>query len=92
MSGIPIGGSLGMASGIGGGLPDLSIINEAHSLFIGKEQLREYLDGHFKKFTEHNYVIFSTKNRGSLHEFQVFFTQKLSKLNPESWLLNFVPN
>jgi hypothetical protein len=50
----------------------MSIIHEAHSLFIGKEQLRKYLDGHFKKFTEHNYVIFSTKNCGSLHEFQVF--------------------
>ncbi len=39
---------------------------------FGKEGWREYLDGHFKKFTEHNYIIFSTKNCGSLHEFQVF--------------------
>ena len=50
----------------------MSIINEAHSLFIGKEQLTKYLNGHNKKFTEHNNVIFSTKNFESLHEFQVF--------------------
>ena len=43
-----------------------------HPLFIRKERWRKHLDGHFKKFTEHNFVIFSTKNCGSLHEFQVF--------------------
>ncbi len=27
-----------------------------HSLFIRKERWRKYLDWHFKKFTEHNYI------------------------------------
>jgi hypothetical protein len=43
-----------------------------HSLLIGKERWRQYLDGHFTKFTEHTYVIFGTKNCRSLHEFQIF--------------------
>jgi hypothetical protein len=55
-----------------------------HPLFIRKEQWRKYLDGHFKKFTEHIYVE-QNKKRQQIVSFLSFIREEGEKNAFGAW-------